>query len=123
MLSVAWLTSVLLVQLAFIKASTARVGYASYINTMVTFGDSYSVQNVGGGRVQWPDWVQGYLNITLHDYAASGATCSNVSTPRVYPGVTENELPQFFTQWQNGSLGRLDLDKTVFTIWIGTNDV
>ncbi|KAG8833908.1 hypothetical protein FRC17_009867 [Serendipita sp. 399] len=97
-------------------------GFSGRISTMVTFGDSYSVQNVGSGRIQWQDWVAGYAGVTLYDYARSGATCSNALTPRIYGGVTEDELPVYFQQVSNGTI-HINPDKTVYTIWIGTNDV
>ncbi|KDQ21620.1 carbohydrate esterase family 16 protein [Botryobasidium botryosum FD-172 SS1] len=98
--------------------------FGNKIAAMVTFGDSYSVQNVGDGRVQWPDYVAGYLKIALYDYARSGATCSDLLTPREYPGVTEDELPLFLQQKKNGTVV-LDRDplKTIYTLWVGTNDV
>ncbi|TCD65208.1 hypothetical protein EIP91_002994 [Steccherinum ochraceum] len=95
------------------------------ISRLVVFGDSYSVQNVGDGRLQWPDWVAGrqYANVELFDFAQSGATCSQALTPRIYPAIMENELPLYTTMQKNGSLPRLQAQNTLFAAWIGTNDV
>lgn len=98
-------------------------GFEGNITTLVTFGDSYSVQNVGDGRVQWPDWAAGYLNVKLFDYARSGATCSNALTPRAYPAVTEDELPAYWDDVSNGAFGDTEYSQILYSIWIGTNDV
>ncbi|KAH8102708.1 GDSL lipase/acylhydrolase, partial [Cristinia sonorae] len=103
------------------------------IQRLVVFGDSYSVQNVGDGRVQWADWAasRDYANVELLDFAQSGATCSQALTPRVFPAVLEDEVPVFEEGVRNGSVPRLvegkerekEREKTVFAVWIGTNDV
>jgi phospholipase/lecithinase/hemolysin len=119
-------TSALLLVLAFSFTTFQTVhadGFAGTLTTLVTFGDSYSVQNVGDGRVQWPDWAAGYLDLKLFDYARSGATCSNALTPRAYPAVTEDELPAYWNDASNGTLGDIDYSTTLYSIWIGTNDV
>lgn len=95
------------------------------ISRLVVFGDSYSVQNVGDGRLQWPDWVAGrqYANVELFDFAQSGATCSQALTPRIFPAIMEDELPLYTTMQKNGSLPKLQAQNTLFAAWIGTNDV
>ena len=63
-----------------------------------------------------------YGNFTLYPFAKSGATCSNYLTYRPFPPVFEYQLPLYFTEKYNGSL-ELDPDSTMYTLWIGTNDV
>jgi GDSL-like Lipase/Acylhydrolase len=74
----------------------------------------------------------------LHNYAVSGAVCSNSLTPRtflpqinfLFPSVLEYEVPAFLADKAflgpstniTGPLG-IDDDKTVYAIWIGTNDL
>lgn len=98
---------------------------SNQIKTLITFGDSYSVQNVGNGRVQWQDWAASpdYANVTLFDFAQSGATCSEALTPRIYPAIMEDELPLYLEMQRNGSLPSLHQETTLFVAWIGTNDV
>ena len=55
-------------------------------------------------------------------FAKSGAPCSNNLTARPFPSLFEDELPLYFTQTANGSL-KLDPAETIYTLWIGTNDV
>ena len=95
------------------------------IKNLVVFGDSYSVQNVGGGRIQWVDWLvsKDYANLNLYDFAKSGATCSQALTPRIYPGIVEDELPEFLGKQRNGTVPRLSGSSTLYAIWIGTNDL
>ena len=98
---------------------------ASQIRRFVLFGDSYSVQNVGDGRVQWADWLASpdYANLQLFDFAQSGATCSQAITPRIFPAIMEDELPLYETMQKNGTLPKLDPRETLFSAWIGTNGV
>lgn len=63
-----------------------------------------------------------YGNFTLYAFAKSGATCSNYLTYRPFPPVFEYQLPLYFTEKYNGSL-ELDPASTIYTLWIGTNDV
>lgn len=63
-----------------------------------------------------------YGDFTLYPFARSGATCSNYLTYRPYPSVFESQLPLYFTEKFNGSL-ELDPNDTMYTLWIGTNDV
>ena len=39
-----------------------------------------------------------------------------------FPSLFETQLPLYFTEKANGSL-RLEPDETIYTLWIGTNDV
>lgn len=68
------------------------------------------------------------LSNQLHDYAVSGAACSNELTPRwLFPSVKEYEVPAFLTDFKlgkgtsHGNTPNLDPDETVFTMWIGTS--
>ena len=96
------------------------------IKNLVTFGDSYTDITVSGdGGAPWPYYLAGYANLSLFGFAHSGATCSNASTPRIYPGVTEDEIPDYLAARANGTLQKVDedLEGTVHTLWIGTNDL
>lgn len=91
------------------------------IKNLVTFGDSYTdVVNVGDGGVAWPVYAAGYAHLGLFPFARSGATCSNNLTFRPFPSLFESQLPAYFSQ--KGSLG-LKPQETIYTLWIGTNDV
>ena len=106
-------------------ASAALPLLPGQIKNLVVFGDSYSVQNVGGGRIQWVDWLasKDYANLKLYDFAKSGATCSQALTPRTYPAIVEDELPEFLAKQRNGTVPRLTASSTLYAIWIGTNDL
>ena len=58
----------------------------------------------------------------LFPFAKSGATCSNNLTDRPFPSVFESQLPTYFTEVANGTL-KLNPHETIYTLWIGTNDV
>ena len=70
----------------------------------------------------WPVFAAKDGHFNLFPFAKSGATCSNKLTPRTFPSVFEDELPLYFTERANGSL-KLNPAETVYTLWIGTNDV
>ena len=61
--------------------------------------------------------------MALFPFAKVGATCSNALTPRPFPSLVESQLPSYFSAKANGSLGALKPHETVYTVWIGTNDV
>ncbi|KAJ7083594.1 GDSL lipase/acylhydrolase [Mycena belliarum] len=93
------------------------------IKHLVTFGDSYTdTVSTGDKGTAWPVYAAGYSKTTLHPFARSGATCSNNITFRPFPPVFESQLPLYFTETGNGSL-RLPAGETVYTLWIGTNDL
>ena len=120
------------------------------IKNLVTFGDSYTdivseqhetnqsievlthMHNVDvrvpqdghddGGTV-WPVFAAQYGNFALFPFAKVGATCSNTLTPRPFPSLFESQLPTYSAAKANGSLGVLAAHETVYTLWIGTNDV
>ena len=135
---------------AFVGAVAAVGPAPNQIKNLVTFGDSYTdivseqcendqsiemlthMHNVNvlvpqdghddGGTV-WPVFAASYGNFTLFPFAKVGATCSNALTPRPFPSLFESQLPAYFAAQANGSLGALKPHDTVYTLWIGTNDV
>lgn len=92
------------------------------IKNLVTFGDSYTdTVAVSNGGTQWPVYAAGYAHVDLFPFARSGATCSNNITFRPFPSVFESQLPTYF----NATSGKNHLNptETIYTLWIGTNDV
>ena len=70
----------------------------------------------------WPVFAAEDGGFTLFPFAKSGATCSNNLTDRPFPSVFESQLPTYFAEVANGTL-KLDPAETIYTLWIGTNDV
>lgn len=89
---------------------------------LVTFGDSYTDTAAAAalGGTAWPVYLAGRAKLSLHAFAQAGATCSNNITRRPSPSVMEAQVPAF-----NRDLARLFMPEgeTVYTLWIGTNDV
>lgn len=109
--------------LSYLTAALALGPAPQQIKNIVTFGDSYTdIVSVGDGGTAWPVYTAGYANLTLFPFARSGATCSNNITNRPFPSVFESQLPLFFAEIQNGTL-KLNFEETIFTLWIGTNDL
>ena len=71
----------------------------------------------------WPVFAAQDGNFDLFPFAKSGATCSNNLTDRPFPSVFESQLPAVFAEKANGSLAALKPEDTIYTLWIGTNDV
>ncbi len=71
----------------------------------------------------WPVFASQDGNFGLFPFAKSGATCSNNLTSRPAPPVFESQLPTYFAEKANGSLAALKPEDTIYTLWIGTNDV
>ena len=128
-------------------------------STHVVFGDSYSDDSrfayfashngsapppgwvnppnpaAADGGFSWPDYVRWYSGARLHNYAVSGAACSNSITPRYlplikgdYPDVEHYEVPAYIADSQyvqpNGTKFFVaPPDETVYSMWIGTNDL
>ncbi|KAH9926289.1 uncharacterized protein BXZ73DRAFT_102971 [Epithele typhae] len=91
---------------------------------LVTFGDSYTdVDAHADGGVMWPVFAAQEGRLALYPFAKAGATCSNNITARPFPSLFESQLPAFFAARANGTLPALRADETVYTLWIGTNDV
>ena len=126
------------------------------INDIVSFGDSYTDESrlgyfigskgvpppvgwvappsntTASGGKSWPRIVSDSTGIELHNYAVSGAVCSNRLTPKYcdgclpsdipFPSVTEYEVPAFIADLKhNARKPLLSLKNTIFTIWIGTS--
>lgn len=124
-LSHRYLLPALAIALAETPNNVASPLEPNQISDLVVFGDSYSdVRAVNDGITPWPVYASSYANTTLHPYARSGAICSSTLTPRPgYPSLVDDEIPLFLNEYQNGTLGDLDMDKTLFSLWIGTNDL
>ncbi|KAF9065310.1 GDSL lipase/esterase [Rhodocollybia butyracea] len=94
------------------------------IKNLVTFGDSYTdVVAMADGGTMWPVYAAGYANVSLFPFAKAGATCSNNITNRPFPSVFESQLPAYFDELANRTLPDLIQHETLYTLWIGTNDV
>ncbi|OCB89669.1 carbohydrate esterase family 16 protein [Sanghuangporus baumii] len=105
--------------------STAfALGPQSRIKNIVTFGDSYTQveQATGDGGQAWPVYVADYANLNLHPFARAGAVCSNNLTFKPFPSIVESQVPLFLEEKTNETL-RLNQAETIYTLWIGTNDV
>ncbi|EAU86697.1 GDSL lipase/acylhydrolase [Coprinopsis cinerea okayama7 len=93
------------------------------IKNLVTFGDSFtSVDWSANGGTPWPVYTAGYTGVQLLPFAKAGATCSNELTYRPFPPLTESQVPLFLEQKANGTF-KLPPHETIYTLWIGTNDV
>lgn len=98
--------------------------------------DSFLQDSLGAdsGR-PWPSYLGQYTGARVHNYAVSGAVCSNRLTPRtidgtnqLFPDIDTYEVPAFLADSQytfpNGSkFMDISLTSTVFAIMIGGNDV
>ncbi|KAF9065311.1 GDSL lipase/acylhydrolase [Rhodocollybia butyracea] len=94
------------------------------IKNLVTFGDSYTdVTAMADGGTVWPVYAAGYAHVSLFPFAKAGATCSNNLTDRPFPSVFESQLPAYFSELANGTVPKLKPEETLYTLWIGTNDV
>ena len=77
----------------------------------------------GDRGISWPTYAaQVYGHFHLFPFAKAGATCSNNLTDRPFPSLFESQLPLYFEETRNGSI-RLNPEETIYTLWIGTNDV
>ncbi|KAI0729700.1 GDSL lipase/esterase [Fomitopsis betulina] len=110
--------------LAFAWTSNGQGPDPGQIKTIVTFGDSYTDRygHAGDNGTAWPVYVADYANLTLYPYAIAGATCSNNLTYRPFSSVLEGQVPLYLQDKANGSIS-VDADSTIYTLWIGTNDV
>ncbi|RDL31766.1 Carbohydrate esterase family 16 protein [Venustampulla echinocandica] len=90
-----------------------------------------------GGGITWARRVAEYTSATLYDYAVSGAVCDNkiisrwlAGTSQMFPDVVY-EVDAFIadTKYINASTKTNTLytdrkpDNTVYSMWIGTNDL
>ncbi|VDC02533.1 unnamed protein product [Peniophora sp. CBMAI 1063] len=107
----------------FIALASAAKNGPSHLDTLVTFGDSYTDAVVtGDNATAWPVYAAGYAHATLRPFARSGGTCTNTLTPRTFPSVMESQVPLYLEEVRNRSL-RVDYEKALYTLWIGTNDL
>ncbi|KAH7097804.1 SGNH hydrolase [Auriculariales sp. MPI-PUGE-AT-0066] len=94
------------------------------IHNLVIFGDSYiDVDVVFNGGQAWPVYAGLYGNMSMHSFARAGGSCSKALTPRPNipaPYLMEDMIPQFAA---SNLTTTLDMSKTLFTLWFGTNDV
>ncbi|KAK7457129.1 hypothetical protein VKT23_010429 [Stygiomarasmius scandens] len=109
---------------ALIGRITAKGVAPGQIKSLVTFGDSYTDAGAPADNgTAWPTYAAGYANVSLFPFAKSGATCSNNITFRPFPSLFESQLPDYFSEKDNGTLPELHPAETLYTLWIGTNDV
>ncbi|TFL01910.1 GDSL lipase/esterase [Pterulicium gracile] len=93
------------------------------MKNLVVFGDSYSdVNYVWDGGLPWPAYVQKYSDVKVFPYATSGGTCSNKIIEKPYPSVFEHQFPQYLEDKRSGKTNP-PIKDTLFTLWIGTNDI
>ncbi|EIN06960.1 carbohydrate esterase family 16 protein [Punctularia strigosozonata HHB-11173 SS5] len=111
--------------LSVLPLATLLAGpFGPNITGVATFGDSYTATSpsTATGGTAWPTYLADYANITLYSFAVSGAACDDNLTPRTLPDVTHDELGAYFNLTANTS-SPLDPSSTLYTLWIGTNDV
>jgi phospholipase/lecithinase/hemolysin len=128
----------LLAHAEFVNAGQARrdAVVKKDFEHLVSFGDSYtaepstnSTSTSTGGRI-WPRMVADAAGAALHDYARSGATCTNdyrsPGNSASSTSILDDELPEFKSAWADANdtvSASLDPSTTVYSIWIGTNDL
>lgn len=114
----------------------SRLSYISNNNGTlppVGYANPANYQSASGGR-PWPQYVKQYAGVHLYNYAVSGAVCSNNLTPRIFrnginfPDIEGYELPAFLADSNYTNLDGTPFviapeDATVYSIWIGTNDL
>ncbi|CAE6424838.1 unnamed protein product [Rhizoctonia solani] len=130
--------------LPLVTLALAGACSAFQLKNLVTFGDSYTDNTMNGDAgYRWPDHVAFMSNgtVDVYDFAHSGATCSGKLTPRIYRPVLEAQVPEYFANvtvkptpgkprqnttyiiGKNGTYVPLASEDTMYSIWIGTNDV
>lgn len=87
------------------------------VTGLVTFGDSYTDLNFSNGGSPWPVYAAAYGGFSVIDVAVSGAVCNQTIVNRASP-----VLPYQYQQYVSRA-SDIDYDSTVYSIWIGTNDV
>ena len=84
---------------------------------MVSFGDSLAdtgnIRRASNGPV-WPEYLAGYLNVDLEDYAHSGAKTGDIESPLGFLG----QVDLFLEDAAVDGVG----DRDLFTAVIGGND-
>lgn len=94
------------------------------IKNLVTFGDSYTdIIYTGDHGTAWPVYAAGYANLSLHSYAIAGSSCDKRLTPQPDPDyyIVQHQIPFYFNDTEHGL--KLNPEETLYTLWIGTNDV
>lgn len=115
-------TLLLLSTASYVVPSFGKGVSPGQIKNLVTFGDSYTdTVAISNGGTQWPVYAAGYAHVNLFPFARSGATCSNNLTFRPFPSLFESQLPTYFNA--TSGKGHLNPAQTIYTLWIGTNDV
>jgi hypothetical protein len=91
--------------------------------------------NTYSGGYTWGYFASQAANLTRFNYGVNGAVCSNNITPRTYPpmkawfpSVLEYEIPAYladseFVDPSGKRFMDIEPNETVYTIWIGTNDL
>ncbi|KAF9560331.1 hypothetical protein CPC08DRAFT_818293 [Agrocybe pediades] len=119
-------TALLSLSTLCVVATTLAAGVRpGQIKNLVTFGDSYTdTVVVSNGGTQWPVYASGFAHVNLFPFARSGATCSNNLTFRPFPSLFESQLPTYFnTTTDAKGHEKLKPEETLYTLWLGTNDV
>ena len=84
------------------------------------------VDNTASGGWTYPQYIEQTLGsaITVGDYAFSGSGCSQSLVPLVNgAALADNMVPEFVSDVQAGLYPGISGDNTVYSIWIGTNDI
>ncbi|EJF59316.1 hypothetical protein DICSQDRAFT_128341 [Dichomitus squalens LYAD-421 SS1] len=114
----------LLAAAALVPLALAAGPAPGQIKNLVMFDDSYTdIDGHEDGGTVWPVFAAQDGNFALFPFAKVGATCSNTLTFRPFPSLFESQLPTYFSEKSNGSLTKLRPEDTIYTLWIGTNDV
>lgn len=89
--------------------------------------------DTASGGLTWGQYVQESVpGLAFFDYAVSGAVCSTEITSRFFslinrpfPSVIDDEIPSFQadTAGNHSLYQNRTADNTVYTLWIGTNDI
>ncbi|KAJ6493982.1 hypothetical protein C8R47DRAFT_1213666 [Mycena vitilis] len=115
------LASYLFYVVSYVYHSVFAVGVRpGQIKNLATFGDSYT--DGTKPRSGLSIYASGYARVVLRPFARAGATCSNDLTFRPFPPLFDSQIPLYLTETANGSL-HLSPDQTIYTLWIGTNDL
>lgn len=77
----------------------------------------------GDGGTAWPTYAASYGGYQLFPYAKYGAPCSQKLVPIPYPSLVEYQLPSYLQDKANGTLNAIHSKDTVYTLWIGANDI
>lgn len=109
-----------------------RLVYMFDHHTFPPQGEMLPISNqTSSGGYCWPRYVANETGATLYDYAVGGAMCSNEIISRrldaingSFPSLMEYEVPTFKTDLSYPKLyPNRRHDNTVYSLWIGTNDL